>query len=476
MEKNKTEELQPIDLFAVFHQFSRSFRRLGWLIVVLSVILGAATYLHRKLTYVPQYRCAVTLSVGINNAGNEYDFYADGKSTEQVVAIFPYILQSETMQDLLYQLTGGNPGGSLRAESIADTNVFELSATGSNPQKTYDLVQAAITAFPQACLSVIGNTQLRIITPAQIPASPINPFSAAASALPGAFIGLVAALALILLHSLIYTTVCSADDVKKISSLSCLSKVPRVAQKARSSKRAVRLLVNREWTDQGFREAFHLLRVRLLRKLDDRDRVILFTSSIPSEGKSSIAANTAISLTKDGYRVLLVDGDLRNPSIKPLLGIQQESMGLGDYLSGEVTNIKFYRYEETSLYIFAGDKAIANPSPLLQHGKLKGVFKSLRPMFDYIIVDTPPCCTMGDAAALSRHADKVVYVIREDYATARQIRAGIQDLSAADARICGFVLNMTTHHGSKGSGYGSCYGYGYGYGYGKSGKHPHGEQ
>ena len=152
--------------------------------------------------------------------------------------------------------------------------------------------------------------------------------------------------------------------------------------------------------------------------------------------------------------MLLMDGDLRNPSIKPLLGINQESKGLGDYLSGEATNIKFYRYEETSLYVFAGDKPNPNPSPLLQHSKLKVVFKSLRPMFDYIIVDTPPCCTMGDAGILSRHADKVVYVIREDYATTRQVRDGIKSLSAADARICGFVLNMTSQHSSKGYGYG----------------------
>jgi Mrp family chromosome partitioning ATPase len=78
---------------------------------------------------------------------------------------------------------------------------------------------------------------------------------------------------------------------------------------------------------------------------------------------------------------------------------------------------------------------------------------------DYVIVDTPPASMMADAAALCRHADKVVYVIREDFATKHQIRSGIQTISS-QAKLCGFVMNMTTTESS------SSYGYGYGYGYG----------
>lgn len=469
METTRNEELAPIDLMGAVKAILRAFKRLWWLVLVLAALSGGGSYYSSVWAYRPMYTTSAVLSVSVDSTGQSFSYYYDSIAAEQVVETFPYILNSEVMNERLRQTLGGSLGGSIRAESVADTNLFELIATSSDPQKAYDLVQAVIAVYPQVSASIIGDTQLKIIQDASIPTEAYNRLSWKRSALSGAIKGAMAGLVLVAVCALLRTTVGTADGVKKLVNLSCLSQIPRVSLKARKSSSKAGLLINREYTDAGFREAFHLLRTRLLRSLAKGDKVILFTSSIPAEGKSSIAVNTALSLARDGKKVLLVDGDLRHPSVKALLGLTNESAGLGECLMSDRKEIKFYRYQNTSLYVFAGDVAVKNPTPLFQHGKLRTIFQSLRPMFDYIILDTPPSCMMADATALARHVDKVVYVIREDFATKNQIREGIQALSS-EAEICGFVMNMTIRHASGSYGYGYGYGYGHGYGYGKSKK------
>lgn len=150
----------------------------------------------------------------------------------------------------------------------------------------------------------------------------------------------------------------------------------------------------------------------------------MVTSSIPSEGKSSVSVNLALSLAREGKKVLLIDGDLRGPSDKALLGLTKPSDGLGQCLSGSLGQVHFLRYEDTSLYVFAGSEPIHTPMNLLQYDKLEALMNTLRPMFDYIVLDTPPCAMMADALALSRHVDRVIYVIREDFAATTQIFEG----------------------------------------------------
>ena len=121
--------------------------------------------------------------------------------------------------------------------------------------------------------------------------------------------------------------------------------------------------------------------------------------ALSSEGKSSVSVNLALSLAREGKKVLLIDGDLRGPSDKALLGITKPSEGLGQCLSGSLDQVHFLRYEDTSLYVFAGSEPIHAPMNLLQYDKLEALMNTLRPMFDYIVLDTPPCAMMADALA-----------------------------------------------------------------------------
>jgi receptor protein-tyrosine kinase len=202
---------------------------------------------------------------------------------------------------------------------------------------------------------------------------------------------------------------------------------------------------------------------------EKHEKVILFTSSLPVEGKSTVAANTAMLLSQMNKRVLLIDGDLRIQGLKSTLDVHAESSGLAELLKDGAKKPQFLAVDDSDLVLLAGDTPVRNPVSLLKQDRLHEVLEQLRQQFDYIVIDTPPCIMMADAASLCRYADRVVYVVRQDYASRGQITDGIQIMSDAGAKLAGFVFNRAG--ASVAGGYGYHYSYGRGYGYGKGYKY-----
>lgn len=466
MENENMEEL--IDLQALLYKIMACLRRFWLLVLVLTVAGGGLMFWKSFRSYRPTYRSEAVFSVSVSYSGDtdimNYNYYYDNSAAELVAETFPYILRTDAMTELIRQKLGTSYiNGSISASSVAKTNFFVLTVTSSSADDAYRIIQAVIDSYPQVSRKVIGETQLTINREPTLASAPYNTFSWKRSTVMGAAGGFALGMLILAALAMLRRTALTPDDLKKTLNLSCLARVPNIKLKQRKSNPNASLLLTHQEPDSAFCESFRLLRLKLLRQLKEGDQVIMFTSSLPSEGKSSLAVNTALSLAKDGKKVLLVDADLRGPSVKSIMNITKPSTGLGECLIDGFDTVRFHRYENTRLFVFAGDEPIHNPTPLLQYDKLQQVIQSMRPMFDYVILDTPPCAMMADASALCSHADKVVYVVREDYASCAQIYDGVQSLSGIGADICGFVFNRST------SIHSSHYGYGYGYGYGRYG-------
>ena len=472
MEQEKTnEDLMYIDLYALLRKTFLFLRRFWAMVLALTLLGGGLMYLRSARAYRPMYRSEAMFSVSVHYSGSTditgYSYYYDKAAAKLVTETFPYLLQAESTQELIRQKLGTEYiNGSISSASVADTNLFSLTVTSSSAQDAYDIINAVMEVYPQVSRQVIGETQLVITREPLLPSAPCNALSWKRGVAVGAAAGFILGMGILALLALSRKTVLSTGDVKKIVNLPCLARIPEVKLKRRKASTSNSLLVTRQEPDSAFNESFRLLRLKLLRALSGEDQVLLFTSSVPSEGKSSLAVNTALTLAKDNKKVLLVDADLRGPSVKSLLNMTRRSSGLGEYLSGGPDTVQFIRFENTSLFVFSGDEPIGNPTPLFQREKLAAFIQSVRPMFDYILIDTPPCSMMADAPALSSHVDKVVYVIREDYASTAQIYDGVQSISGSGAEICGFVFNRATAPHGSGYGYGCGYGH-YGYGYHK---------
>ncbi len=475
MEKSANENVEYIDIIQLLKRLWKAFKKLWYLVLILSVGLGSLMYFKAIRSYAPRYRSEAVFSVSVSYSGStdisSYSYYYDSAAAQLAASSFQYILDSDFMKERLLQELG-TPyiNGSISATSIAETNFFVLNVTSSNPADAYKILNKVLEIYPQISSLALGETQFSITKEPSIPTAPINSPSWKKQTVMGAGIGFILGMGIVFVYSLVNRTVNNSEDLKNSTNLPCLCYIPEV-KKLRSNSNSGILLTNQSG-DSAFAEAFRLLRLKLKREMSATGaKVIMVTSSMPSEGKSSISANLGLSLAKDGKNVILIDGDLRAPNIKSVFGITAETVGLGEILQKSVKQVTLYQIPNTTLYLLAGDAVKEEPHTLLKYSRVRSILETLKASFDYVIIDTPPTGMISDAAAYAPHADLAIYVIREDYVTANQISEGMQVLTDNGTKILGYVFNRSSYDnkstGSKyGYGYGK-YGYGYGYGYGK---------
>ena len=223
---------------------------------------------------------------------------------------------------------------------------------------------------------------------------------------------------------------------------------------------------------EDYIEAMRLIRTRLERQLGNK-KVIMVTSSIPGEGKSTVAANLAISFAQKGKKVILVDCDLRNPSQGSIFNLAGGYPGLASILKGE-SKLEDSLVEVThndapiGLTVLSGGDKQTRSVEIMGSDEMGELLENLSARADLVILDTPPSAMLVDAMILARHADGVVYVVMNDYAKRRFIYKGIEELTENSVPVLGCLLNGA--HGRLGRyGYYGHYGhygrYGYGYGY-----------
>lgn len=195
----------------------------------------------------------------------------------------------------------------------------------------------------------------------------------------------------------------------------------------------------------------------------------MISSSVPGEGKTTVSLNLAIALSKRKKKVLLIDGDLRNPSLHTNLEIDAKDIkvGITDVLKGKAKPEEtIMSFQETGLDLILGRKATGNASGLLSSQKMQELLERVSKEYDYVIIDTPPAAMMADASVVAAYVDSVLYVIRQDYAKVKYVKEGMGLLGDSDVQVLGCVLNCA-ESGFGRYGYGK-YSYGkYGYGYSK---------
>ena len=216
------------------------------------------------------------------------------------------------------------------------------------------------------------------------------------------------------------------------------------------------------------------MRIKFLREAQkQRAKVVMVTSTLPGEGKTTTAVNLALTLGQNGARVILVDLDLRKPSVKKALGVRQASKGMPELLADPAAEPaeELLHLDNSRLSLLAGDSAAADPRQQINSRRLGAILDALRQEADYIVLDTPPCGILSDSAGVARLADCTLYVIRAGAVEVSHIMDSLQFLAESGTRMVGCVLNGV-QPGQGGYGYGYGYGYGgYGYGYGKYNAH-----
>lgn len=204
------------------------------------------------------------------------------------------------------------------------------------------------------------------------------------------------------------------------------------------------------------RESYNLLRTNLsftLMKNGGSGSVVAVTSSCPGEGKSSTSVNLAYTLACAGHKVLLIDGDMRLPSLNEILDVSEHS-GLSNILAGQADiSVAIPVLTDGLFYIGAGE-CPPNPSELIGSVAMDTFLAKAREAYDYIIVDTPPVLIASDCLALSKYVDGFLMVVRHGVSRRRDVKEAVKSLRFSGTRVLGFVYNGNTgKQASRYSGY-----------------------
>lgn len=474
MSEYKENAPQKIDLTSLILDIFKGIKKLWWLVICLALIFALKSYLTVSTSYTPQYIASATMAV--RGMGSDME-YVNAETAEQMAEIFPYILNSGVLQKAIAEDMGveSMPGSvSMTAES--GTNLFTISANANDPELSQQLLEATIRQYPEVAKFVIGQIEMEILDETGVPEDTGRERTIRGSFIQGGMKGATLGLVIMFFYIITRRTVKTRKELRSIVNLKDFGSIPHIAVKKRKKMKNKEVNLVDSRVPQIYLESMRKLRVKVLKEMEQHGyHSLMITSSIPGEGKTTISTNLAITLARQGKRVVLVDCDLRNPSVAENMGEENEHLGIGAVLRKEVSGLDVLQEIDVNggkMFVLYGGEADAQTVKMLGTDLMGEVIEELEKHADIVVLDAAPSGLLADAAILARHVDAALYVVKADYVKKRHIRNGIQSLSVSGVNILGYVFN-----GDRASG-GSSYGYGYGYknyrsyyGYGHYGNH-----
>lgn len=467
MQEYKEKEIQmmnepdKLDINDFLMDMAQGIKKLWWLVIGLAVVFAAGSYFNVTTTYRPTYVASATMAVNFSGTDSSY---INIQSAQQMAEVFPYILTSGVLEDVVAEELGlDHVPGTITAKAEEGINLFTLSVTGSDPQQAYDVLQAVIENYPQVARFVLGETSLTIMDETGVPEDTGKTQVIRGSIRRGAMKGGIIGLVIMAIYVLTRRTVKSRKELKKNVNLEDYGSIPYIQEKKRRKKKnvsAVNLLNER--VPQVYLEAVRKLRIKVMKEMEEKGHhSLMITSSVPGEGKTTLAVNLAIAIAKQGKSVILVDADPRNPSVAFHLNIKKKEKekndGLGAVLRGEISVAKAIAEIEVSggkLRVLYGGEPNDRDAKLLGTKAMNQLVERLEKQADIVILDTAPSELLADAPALAKYVDAALYVVKYDYAKIRQIRTGIQALAMSGVDIIGYTFNGDRTGQQRGYGYG----------------------
>lgn len=456
----------------------------GWLVILISVLCALIVFLGTFFFITPKYESSAMFYVNNNSLSvGDASFSlstGDISAAKSLVESYIVILQTRTtLNDVIDFAEVDRSYLELKkmitAAAVDDTEIFEIVVTSDDPYEAEKIANAIAYILPKRISGIIEGTSAKIVDSAVVAAKPSSP-SYTMNTLLGFMLGFVLCVGIVALQELLDVSVRNEEDIGQCCKHPVLAAVPDMTapskggyygygekKKAASAKRGIaanqQSLVGSEMNFAAS-EAYKLLRTKIQYSFagDKNCRVIGVSSAMTGEGKSLTAVNLAHTLSQLNNKVLLIDCDMRRPSLPAKLPIKKKP-GLSGFLAGQEQETTIFQYcgipgDEQAFHVIASGQNPPNPVELLSSVRMNKMLQQLRQLYDYIILDLPPVGEVSDALAVAKETDGILLVVRQNYCNRIVLGDTVRQFEFVGSRILGIAFNCTTETSG---GYGKKY-------------------
>lgn len=446
------------------HDYYRVVRKRWRTIAACTLLLVALAALF-TLTSPKTYQARTQLFVSTSGGSDSTQLLQGNTFTQQRVKSYADLINTPTVlspviKQLRLDTTPDALGAQITSDVPLDTVLIDVLVTDRDPEQAAKIADAVGKQFSstvgeleRVSDSAPSPVKVSVVRPAAVPGGPISPNPTRNIGL-GVVLGLLVGLGAALLRDTFDTSVKSERDVKDATDETVLGGI------AFSNDSAKQPLIIQSDPHGPRAEAFRALRTNLqFVDVANHPRSIVFTSSLPGEGKTTTTANLAISMAAAGARVCVIEGDLRRPRMLQYMGMEG-SVGLTNVLIGQADLEDVIQpFGDTGVQVLGAGQIPPNPSELLGSETMARVLRQLEQMFDYVIIDAPPVLPVTDATVLSTITGGVVVVAGCGVVAKEQLTRTIASIKGVNGNVLGVVINRIPTRGANAETY--YYGEGY---------------
>lgn len=439
-------------------QYLRAMKKFWWVIAI-PMVLGSLAGVYRVSQVEPVYQATTTFfvrTVGADTSNGQFaaDQFAQRRVNSYVALLSTDRLARAVVERSGLELSPAEVSGMISASGDVNTVLLNATVTSSSEELATAVANAVAIEFV-LLVDAVENTgtdgaavNLELVSGPSVGEVPTKPLLTVG--VLGA-VGFALGLALALALELRDTSVRSDDQLDHLGAGPIIGRIPF----DRRAKDAPLITTAEAGSLQA--ESYRQLRTNLqFFDVEQPLQVLVVSSPLPGEGKSTTSANLAITMAAAGRKVLVVEADFRRPKLADYFGIER-AVGLTDVLAGRVAIEDVLQpWGTDGLVVLPSGHFPPNPSELLGSSAMQNLVTWFRSQFDIVIIDTPPLLPVTDGAVMATKADGAVLVVRQGKSTRHQVELALRALDTVGARLVGSVLTFASS--GRGSGY-SRYGY-----------------
>ncbi|MGY1749250.1 polysaccharide biosynthesis tyrosine autokinase [Modestobacter sp. SYSU DS0511] len=439
--------------------------RTSWWLLLFGFVAGVGAAVAVSLAQTPLYTSHTQLFVSTTDSSSTSDVYQGSQFSRQRVASYAQLVDGDALAqrvvtELDLDMTPQELSRGVSATAVPETVLIDVSYTDSSPQRARLVAEALGVEFAEfaeelEATSATGSSPVKVTVtdPAELPAAASAP-KTTRNAVIGGLVGLLTGGALAIGRASLDRSIRRTEDAAETAGAPVIGVIPRddalIKQHTIGHNSQTRTA-----------EAYRQLRTNLqFLNVDHPPKVIMISSAVPAEGKTTVAVNLALTLVEAGRSVAVVEGDLRRPRVTRYLGMVGGA-GLTNILSGAVElDDVLQSYGDGGLTVIAAGPTPPNPSELLASSHMTQLIEQLRGKNDFVLIDAPPLLPVADASGLAVLVDGVVLSIRYGATRKDQLQQTRATLDRVGAKTLGVILNIVPPKAEVTSAYG--YGYTYG--------------